>query len=249
MAVDRQMFASPTNRAAKSELGSAVQLEWAAVLSDLARAHEDDPVGHRERLALVVCDEHERRPEVTVQPAELLLHRRSHGEVERCQRLVEQQYARLRRQRASERDALRLTTADLRWQAIRQVRQADELEQLLGARAPRMRTYPPYLQPEGDVLEHRQMREQRIALEREAERPRLRRPLGHALVAEVDLAGRRRLEPGDDAEQRGLAAAGRAEEGHELPLLDLEHDIAKRNDAAELLADAIESDGGAGHSG
>ena len=69
--------------------GSAVQLERAAVLGDLARAHEDDAVGHREGLALVMCDEHERRAEVTVQPAKLLLHRRSHGKVERCQRLVE----------------------------------------------------------------------------------------------------------------------------------------------------------------
>ena len=62
----------------------------------------------------------------------------------------------------------------------------------------------------------------------------------------VDRHGaRRRLdEPADDAQQRRLAAAGRAEHGHDLARLDGEVDRSQRLDRAEPLRDAHELDGG-----
>ncbi len=51
------------------------------------------------------------------------------------------------------------------------------------------------------------------------------------------------VEPADHAHERGLAAAGRAEEDHELALRDGEIE-ARRHDGqvAEALGDAIEGD-------
>ena len=49
------------------------------------------------------------------------------------------------------------------------------------------------------------------------------------------------LEPGDHAQQRGLAAAGRADEDHELAVVDLEVDAVDDLDRAEALDDALRS--------
>ena len=43
------------------------------------------------------------------------------------------------------------------------------------------------------------------------------------------------LEAGDHAQQRGLAAAGRADEHHELAVADLERHLVDRDDVAAAL--------------
>src|SRR6185312_6375989 len=50
----------------------------------------------------------------------------------------------------------------------------------------------------------------------------------------------RRFEAGDDAQQRGLAAARWAEDGEELAVLDLEGDLVDRGNRAEALGDAVD---------
>ena len=56
--------------------------------------HDRDPVGHRQRLALVVGDVDEGDPDLLLDPGELDLHLLAELEVERAERLVEQQDAR-----------------------------------------------------------------------------------------------------------------------------------------------------------
>ena len=51
------------------------------------------------------------------------------------------------------------------------------------------------------------------------------------MVVDVHAAGSRRLEAGDDAQQRRLAAAGCPDEAHELTLADHEIDLMQRFDA------------------
>ena len=48
------------------------------------------------------------------------------------------------------------------------------------------------------------------------------------------------LEAGDDAQQRGLAAAGRAQQRDELARGELEADVVERDEVAERLADAAD---------
>ena len=116
-------------RAVVDLLGRAELLEAPAV-------HHADAVGDRQRLGLVVGDEQRRDAEPLLDAADLDAQLVAHARVERRQRLVEQQHARLDRERSGERDALLLAAGELVGVVAGVVGEADELEHLLGARAP-----------------------------------------------------------------------------------------------------------------
>jgi hypothetical protein len=54
------------------------------------------------------------------------------------------------------------------------------------------------------------------------------------LLADVEVAVGDRLEAGDHAQRRRLAAAGRAKEADELPLGDVEREAVDRMHGAEM---------------
>jgi hypothetical protein len=54
------------------------------------------------------------------------------------------------------------------------------------------------------------------------------------------------FEPGDDAQQRGLAAARRTEKAHELALFDGKAHVVKRREVAEPFDDVLDAQGGGG---
>jgi hypothetical protein len=56
----------------------------------------------------------------------------------------------------------------------------------------------------------------------------------------MHLAGSLHLQPRDDAQQRRLAAARRAEKTDKLALADVQVDVLQRGEAAELLADVAQ---------
>ena len=66
--------------------------------------------------------------------------------------------------------------------------------------------------------------------------------LGDALAADPDLAGIVRHQAVDAAQQRGLAAAGRADDGDDLALADVEVDVAEDFERAVVLAQAAHAD-------
>ena len=61
------------------------------------------------------------------------------------------------------------------------------------------------------------------------------------LAVEQDAAFARRLEAGEHAQQRGLAAAGGPEQREELALPDVERERVDRDHRAEALADRLEA--------
>jgi hypothetical protein len=61
------------------------------------------------------------------------------------------------------------------------------------------------------------------------------------LPGDLDRSRGRLLEAGDQAQTRGLAAAGRSQEGMEGAALQRERDPIDRGDVAEMLADLRES--------
>ena len=67
-----------------------IDLGWGADLLDPAVTHEDNAVGHRQRLVLVVGDEDRCDAEPLLQPAQFRLHALAQALVERSERLVEQ---------------------------------------------------------------------------------------------------------------------------------------------------------------
>ena len=92
------------------------------------------------------------------------------------------------------------------------------------------------LQPEGDVLLHRHLREQRIGLEHHVERTLVRQQIVQRLAVEHDAAAAGLFEPAQAAQQRGFAAARAAEQREDLTLADIQIDVVERDEPIELLA-------------
>ena len=186
----------------------------ARVLFDAPLVHDDDAIGELERFFLIVRHEHARQPDLLMkapQPSAQLL---PHFCIERAERLVEQQHPGFDRERARERDALALTARELRGIAIAEVVELHQLQQvrhLLGNRLGRgpMRARP-HAKTERDVLEHRHVTEERVVLKDEADATLSGLPRRRVLAVEQHRTGVGRLEPGDDAQQRRLAAPRRA---------------------------------------
>src|SRR5210317_1580841 len=101
--------------------------------------------------------------------------------------------------------------------------------------------------PVGDVVEHREMGEQSVALGDDAESARLDGPMRAGgrvipnLIAEGDSPRPDRIEAGDASEQRRLAGAVWTDHDEALPVGDLEVDL-------EVVHPEVSSDGdGKGH--
>ena len=91
-----------------------VDLARRADLLEAALGEHGDAVAHRQRLVLVVGDVDERDPrQLALDALELELHLLAQLEVERAERLVEQQHPRAVDERAGERDALALAAREL----------------------------------------------------------------------------------------------------------------------------------------
>ncbi len=143
-------------------------------------------------------------------------------DVEVGERLVEQQQFRLRCQRARQRDTLLLPARQFVGVAFAQLRQVHQLQHLaddawgLGMLA----------NAEGDVIRHRQVREQGVVLEHHADSPLLGREgesgAGQHGITQLDFAIVDRLESGYGAQRGGLAAAGRPEQAADIATIQMQ---------------------------
>ncbi len=162
-------------------------------------------------------DQEDRAP---VQPPQLgdeRLHLAPGQRVQRAERLVQQQEFGLPHQRTGQRDALRLPAGQRLGPYGRPLRDADLVQRLH-----RERPVRPPGQPEHDVAPHLQPGQQPRRLEGRAA------PRGHRHLA-ADLV----VEPGEDPQQRRLAAAAVPEQRHELALTDVEIEIVQHGVAVE----------------
>ena len=196
----------------------AVDLHRRADLLDHALVHDDDPVGDRERLLLVVRDHDGGDAELALQRADLLAQVDADDRVERRQRLVEQQQAGRGGERPRQRDPLLLAAGELGRELGAAARQADQLQQLLDPGGDRRLRHLAVHQAVGDVVGDREVGKERVRLEDDAVVALGRRQDRDVAPGLEDAAGGLRLQAGDDAQQRRLAAAGGAEEADELAL-------------------------------
>ena len=217
-------------------------------LLDLPAVHHRDPVGQAHRLALVVRDVDEGDPDLVVDQVQLDQHLLAQLEVERRQRLVEQQHVRLVDQRAGDRHPLLLAAADLVGALAGLVLHLDQRQHPVDLALDRRLVGPRDLQPEGDVLAHRQVREEGVALEDRVDLALVGRQVGDVLAVEQDPPLVGLLEPGQDPQQRRLAAARGAEQREELPAPDRQRHPVHGADLAEVLVDVLELEE-LGHSG
>ena len=222
-----------------------VELGRQALLLDAPVLHDDDDVAHGQGLLLVVGHVHERDPDLLLEGLELELHLLAQLEVQRAQRLVEEQHGGVVDQRPGQRDALLLAARELPGPALLVAGQAHELEGL--AHAPRLVGLGgalPLPQAVAHVLGHVHVREQGVMLEHGVHVAVVGRHPRDRLAREVDLARGGLLEPRDHAQGRGLAAAGGSQEGVEGAPLDREVHRVDRGHIAEPLGDARDPDVG-----
>ena len=163
--VPSRWFMSPMKSATNGRRRPVVDLRGRGELVDVARVHDGDAVGHRHRLLLVVRDHDEGDADVALDPLELDLHRLAQLEVERAERLVEQQHLRVHDERAGERDALLHAARELRGLGLLAPGEAHQLERLVGLLVALLLADLALLEAVGDVVEHGHVREQRVGLE------------------------------------------------------------------------------------
>ena len=204
-------------------------------LLQLACRHHADPVRHGQRLFLIMRHENEGDAGFGLQAFQLDLHFLAQLQIERRKRFVQQQNARLRGQRAGQSHALLLAARQLAGLARRQRLQFDQRQHPLHCRGDFGFGTPLHFKAKADVLRHGKVWKQRIALEHRVHRTFVRRQIGDVGTFQQDGALGRHFEPGDQPQQRGLAAARRAQQGKELALLDLHRHIVKRAQCSRAL--------------
>src|SRR5207244_10626147 len=85
-----------------------------------------------------------------------------------------------------------------------------------------------------------QVAEERVMLEHEADMAFAGAARQRILAVERHLTSVRPVEAGDDAEQRGLAGPGRAEQRQQLAIGNPEVDIVERGEVAKLFREVFD---------
>src|SRR6185437_6771332 len=162
--------------------------------------------GHR--FLLVVGHVNERRTDIAVDLRKLELQPLAELEIERAERLVEEQDGRAVYEGAGDGDALLLSSRQRPGKPVAELLEADKTERLLDS-APRLRRRDTrHLQAETDVRSHGHVREKCVGLEDGVDAAPIRRQTVDAAVADVNLAARRIHEAADQVQRRRLPAAG-----------------------------------------
>ncbi len=162
---------APVKSATNADAGAAASSEGVPSCSDAPLAQHRDPVAERGGLAEVVRHEQGGDAGLAHQLAELPARAGAGGGVQRGERLVEQQRARLAREGPSQRDTLALAAREAARMGVGQRARVEAVEELLGAGpalAPR-----DLAQPVGHVLPRAQVGEEGVVLEEEPAAPLL----------------------------------------------------------------------------
>ncbi len=136
-------------------------------------------------------------------------------------------------ERAGEVDALAHAARKLAREIALEARQPDELQEIEGAAARGGAGLARDLGADQRIGQHASPRQEIVGLEHEAA---IDAGLAHHPAVEPHLARAGRFEPGDDAQERGLAAARGADDRDEFALGDRDADIAQHLEAGEGLA-------------
>ena len=198
-----KMLDAPMKSATNSVSGASYISPRRAELDDAAGVHDRDPVRHRHRLFLIVRDVDEGDADLAVDADQFELHLLAHLQVESPSGS------------SSRRTRGRLTSA-----RARATRCCCPPDSSLGRRLPSRRGPPTrataatrrrfspcrarHPRAEADILAHRHVRKQRIALKDRVHGAAIRRQLQHRPVLDQHVAATRFEKPADHAEQGGL---------------------------------------------
>ena len=221
------------------------------VVEDVGRVHllddavvqHGDPLAERHRLHLVVGDVQRRHAEALVQPHELRPHLHAELGVEVRERLVHQERLRVPNDRPAHRDALALAARQRARLAVEQVLDPEQRGGLGDPLLPLRLRHPLRLEREADVRAHGHVRIERVVLEHHRDVAVDGVEIVDDGVTDEDLARGGLLEARDHPQRGRLAAPGRADEDHELAVLDPQAQVVDCDRAVrEALGDAAELD-------
>ncbi len=245
--VSHQHVGRPQEGGDEGRLRPLVDRPWRAFLDDPALRHDGDPVGQGERLGLVVRHVERGDADLVDQIVQLDAHLVAHPGVQVRQRLVEQQQRRLPHDGARQGDPLLLAAREHGGGAPGHRFHADQLQgshhPVLDLGAGPARSLD--AQRIRHVLEHVQVRPDRVGLEHHANRAVVHldedaaRRVGHDAPADRDGPGVGVFEAGDAAQRRGLAAAAGTEQGIALAVGDIEADAIDDVDRALRAAKGL----------
>ena len=188
-------------------------------------------------------DEDGGEAELALEALDLDLHVQTESLVERAERLVEQQHGGLDGERAGHGDALLLASGELAREAITELGEAHDLEELVH-RLPDLRALnAARLQAIRDVVGHRHVREERVALEDDPDVAEVGRQVIDGLAVDPNRPRALPHEPGHHAQQRRLAAAGRAEQRDDLAGSHGQRHLGDGGDRAVAVGHQIDVEG------
>ncbi len=203
-------------------------------------AHDRHPVGQVDRLLHVVGDEQHGQPVPLPHPGQQLLHVVPGQGVEGAERLVHQQHLRPVGQRPGDRHALLHAARKLVRIGVGEAVEADQRQMLARPLAQLRSPVAGGAQRELDVPLRRQPGQQRVALEDDAAvapGPQDR------LAVDQHRPGVEVLQPGRDRQQRALAAAGGADQRHELVLGQRQVHVFEGDDALRIAPEHLAQPG------
>ena len=162
------------------------------------------------------------------QAQHLVAHQQPCLRIERAERLVEQDKARLQHERAGDADTLPHAAGKLRGIGAGEVRQSHEGQRVIDAAADFRVDDAVTTQAERGVVPHRQPRKASILLEDDADA--VRHLARDWTALERHRAGGGLLQAGQHLQQSGLAAAGRTDDGEKLAALQVELDRVRAHE-------------------
>ena len=188
-------------------------------------------------------DEDERDADLLLDVFELLLHLLAQLQVERAERLIEQQHARLVDERAGDGDALLLAAGKLGHVAVSVVLKAHKAQHTHDLLLDDVLRLFLERQAEGDVVVNVHVGEESVLLEDGVDLALVGRDADDVLAVEEYLALARLQKAAENAQKRRLAAARGAEQRDELIFVNVKRD-ALENDLSVLKAldDVLELD-------
>ena len=164
-----------------------------------------DTVRHRQRFALIVRDVDGGHAQLLVQAAQLDLHVLAQLLVERRQRLVHQQNARLEHDRACQRHALALPARQLIDAACRIAGELHHRERRIDAADDIGSGNAAQPQRKGNICADAHVRKQRVGLEYHPDAALMRSKADHFRLAELQAAMVRPGKTGEHHQQCGFA--------------------------------------------
>ena len=208
-----------------------VHVLWRAYLFDPPAVHQHDAVGQSHGFDLVMGDVDRGGAHAFAQLLDFGAHLHTQLGVQVGQRLVEQKHLGFPHDGAAHGHALALPAGQLARLALQQGHDVQDARRFRHPARDFALGHAAVLQRERDVLEHRQVRVQRVVLEHHGHVAVLGVYLVHHPPADGDLSARDVLQPGDHAQQGALAAARRADQHHELVVghfqIDAVHDLLR----------------------